>query len=300
MTQFGDGSVRLGYNHKPWTFSSDPSDAFTLDVDRVRRPVKSPREELTRVLSEIQRKYGGDLHILYSGGYDSEAILDTCRVWNIPHRAIILQDTNLLNYVEMHHAKNYITKTGMTNYDVIRLDFNEMTAKTQALAEECENAYPIVFLYADVWLNGDRRIVLGGDEPYLRRVDGAWHVAENEQAYAVFKMFDRHGVSGIPSPWYWDTEIYNSWIFAWVKVLVDLSYDRTYFDAQTTNSYTPIELTTNVDDTLKTEFMRRYFPTIERRKKHRFGPLLKPYAKPNLVNRRVFSYPLTKWIPEHI
>jgi len=217
---FNNGSVKIGYNGVPWTFSSDPDDVFMHTCDPTTRPVESFRIEAIRAAQEIRKTFPGKpLYAMYSGGVDSEAMMEAFRLARIPVTAVLLEFTDGSNQHDLVWARRYLNKVSFTG-DVKVIPFN---IKDWLHSKECldmardiqtlELILTHLFKVAQDHLR-DGIVMTAHEEPSLWiEPDIGWVWNKHEVHYGLHKYFMKEKLSGIPSFFQWSTELLAAFIF---------------------------------------------------------------------------------------
>ena len=99
---FNNGSLKIGYNDVPWTFRTGEHDRYMSFTSPTTRPIGSFREEAIIAVKEIRAAYAGKtLYVLYSGGIDSEAMLEAFRLAGIKITVVMIEFEDGLNSHDM-------------------------------------------------------------------------------------------------------------------------------------------------------------------------------------------------------
>jgi hypothetical protein len=204
-----DGTVELGYNGRPWTFSDDAADRFTLRAARPRRVVGSFADEAVLAAAQIGDAYQGEqIQILAGGGMDSEAVAWAFERAKVPHRLVAIVDTGGANALELAALP-----AGATRIETDMVAWIS-SAECRALADEvqqhrCELMYQYAALLGPL---RDRVVVAGWGEPHaVKKSCCGWTLLEGECFYATFKLMLKYGIKGTASFWQWSTELFHSW-----------------------------------------------------------------------------------------
>jgi hypothetical protein len=218
---FNNGSVKIGYNGIPWSFSFSPTDTFMHTCAPTTRPVKSFREEAIIASSEIRSTFQDEqLYVLYSGGIDSEAILEAFRIARVDVTVVIIEFTDGSNAHDIAHARDYLKRTEYTGrLKIIPFDVKRWFASDEACsyARELQSNNvlftPLLKAIQDNLYDGIA--IVGHEEPTIHRNDtmGKWVWNRDELHYSLHKLFIRDGKHGIPSFFQWSTELLAAFVF---------------------------------------------------------------------------------------
>jgi hypothetical protein len=231
---FGDGSVRWCYNGVPWVHSTSPSDIFSVDADKVRRPLLSLTEEVSSAVKDIQSTFHGEqIHILFSGGSDSEVVLRQFINADVPIKAIILHDQRGANWEELTYAKKVIDEYGdRLDYDILSFDFRDWINSSEAeyLANETQTTAKSVMPPFYALLCYKDKVCLSGGIPELITQRNKWYIMECEEFFGEYKLRMKYNIKGICDFWGWSTELYTSWVSQpiWEQKFNDFNIAKSY------------------------------------------------------------------------
>lgn len=267
-------SVRYGYNGVPWAMSADARDAFFFDADAVERPLMAFGDEMVRAARDAMQIYHGEqIHVLYSGGLDSEAVLEAFLRAGARVVAHVLVDTKGSNFDELRHARAYLCKRQADVHEHL-LDFSAWMASDEALslAEKSEQIFPSAMMPLKLAVEHPELVWFMGEEIGVK--DGALEIHEYE--YGLIKLMMRYGIRGHTGLVLWDTEVLHSWLAD--PIMREVS--------STASSY---------DGKKKSRMMRVHLGLAPREKTHwRIPPALPG------IHRRQVRYKLERWLDEHL
>lgn len=224
MASLNNGSIRLGYNGTPWTFSNSNDDVYMFEADPIKRKLNSFKNECFTAAKEINQTFEGrPIYVLFSGGIDSEAVLNSFVRTNIPAIAVCIKFENDYNQHELTYAEEYFKKV---NFDPARIKVIDFNIKDWLRSNECKNiaqeaqtvelGYTHLFKVALDQL-GDGVVITGHEEPYVHRVDSEagsrWVFHNHERHYSIHKFFLKFGRLGVPSFFQWSSELLNSFMY---------------------------------------------------------------------------------------
>lgn len=217
---FNNGSVQIGYNNVPWTFSNSPDDVFMHKCDPTTRPVQSFRLEAIQAAKEIREAFPGKtLYAMYSGGVDSEAMLEAFRLANVRVTVVLLEFTDGSNQHDLVWARKYLNRVKFTgDVKIIPFDIKSWIRSKECLdmAKDMQTLELILthlFKVAYDHLR-DGIVMTGHEEPSLWIEPGiGWVWNKHEVHYGMHKYFIKEGLSGIPSFFQWSTELLAAFIF---------------------------------------------------------------------------------------
>lgn len=217
---FNNGSIKIGYNGTPWTFRNTIDDVFMHTSEPTTRPIGSFRTEAIRAAREIRKTFPGKtLYVLYSGGIDSEVVLEAFRLADIPVTVVISEFENKANDHDMVYAKAYLKRTNFTG----RVLTYPVNMQSWLGSEECLNwaketqTTGLVFTHLFRIMQAHLRdgiVITGVEEPSLWIKEGTgWVWNRNELHFCLHKYFMKEGLSGVPSFFQWSTELMAAFIY---------------------------------------------------------------------------------------
>lgn len=288
LKQIGDGSWSFGYEGKPWAWSSSVDDVFDVVVQPAQRPVGSFGEECLIAAREFVDAYQGEqIFVLYSGGHDSEAVLETLRLAKIPARPIIFVDKNGINQAELKYASEYLKNTDYSPIIEI-FDFKDWIESQEAyeLAKMSQAPYQVNTLYYRMLLKyRTKGVLLGGGDCAIQYVNGIWCCEENEMTYSHLKFNMAHDIRGNPGL-FWHS---NYTMIAYYK---DPVFELGLKDGCE-------DVSTNYNSRLKSLVMQRNFGLRPRAKLRWHERLGDNY--PDLIKyTRTWYFPRKQWLAEHL
>jgi hypothetical protein len=168
---------------------------FTQLPSRVSVPMT-----MKRALEAFLRKAhasGGKLHILYSGGIDSEILLSIAMEQGIPFIPVIV-DLFGMNSYELHFARKFLDRNGIR--DALYVEVGEREFHERGLPELIFDTETLSHILAGVYLGAracppGAAIVFSGENPnvvYFR--GGEFFFARHEWSLWSRKISRRHGL----------------------------------------------------------------------------------------------------------
>lgn len=225
MAHLNNGSVRLGYNNSPWTFSHSNDDKYLFEADPIKRKLMPFRDECFTAAKEIYEAYDKKpVYVMFSGGIDSEAVLNSFVKTETPVIAVCIKFKDGHNDHELAYAQEYFDKV---NFDKSRIKVIDFDIKDWLRSNECkylaEEAQTVELGYTHLFKValdhlGDGVTITGHEEPYCHRVDNEdgtskWVFHNHERHYSIHKFFLKFGRAGVPSFFQWSSELLNSFMF---------------------------------------------------------------------------------------
>lgn len=234
-----NGAVQVGYNGVPWTFSKSPDDAFFQTVAPVTRKPERFRAESIRAAQEIGEKFQGQpIFVFYSGGIDSEAVVESFRLAGVEFTVVVVVYEDGLNDHDVKNALKYLQAREMTNYLTLNFNILDWIKSEAALdfaysLQTSEIGFTGLLDLMRCFLPKDACIVMGFDEPYIWRTDSSntWKYIRNERHYSLHKFFMLEGRSSVPSFFHWSAELLASFMLEPASlVLTNGLYNPTIHD----------------------------------------------------------------------
>lgn len=222
--------VFLGYNHRAWTFSSNIEDKFEIWSKRLTRRTNHFREELIQAATELTIKGYGPFYVLYSGGYDSEAILNAFFSAGLDAVPVMVRYSNGSNAEEFERGLSYLAEHEHSPI-VVDIDLQawihssecrEVAEKVQAADLATTAIYKAVLDLPQIH-NGF--LIMGLHEPAVYAQDSnkgrEWVILEEEKWYAHHKFLIAYGLKGLGAFIHYSPELYTSF-------LTNNAYKRVY------------------------------------------------------------------------
>ena len=181
-------------------------DSWSISLKACQRPVKTFHEELLANAEIIRSLSDRPIYLMYSGGLDSEYILDIFLSLKIPITPVIVKLSNYNTY-DVEFANKYCQSKSI-NPIIIDIDFDHFvtSGKFLEIATDIEcpvYQYPSTF-YAAEKLDGI--ILKGSDEPHFAKVNNEWVFDEMERIYTVSRWYEKRNIEGTPAFLNWTAE----------------------------------------------------------------------------------------------
>ena len=201
------GRVLVGYDHVADARRTNADQKFETWFDQPDL-IESLSAASVRAAREVGESTDKEIVILYSGGMDSEWILESFFLAGVPVTPLLVNYRDGLNDHDMAYAQRYLGRRGITKSLLDTLDlrkwYGSQAQKDIAeLSQTPELAYTTQFQAIEKLNNGSRFFITGYDEPGIQADDSAevrrWNLFYNERHYSVVKLFRALGVPGIPN-----------------------------------------------------------------------------------------------------
>jgi hypothetical protein len=252
--------VYVGYDGEPCAFRTKRSQVFENWFDPPSRRPGSLRQESITAAKEVRESTDKELVVLYSGGMDSEWILESFACAGIPVTPLIVRYGGL-NDNDLYWANRYCERRALIPlyYDIdLRAWYGSEEQRELAWnAQTIELAYTTQFKAMLELDNGQRAYITGYDEPGMLAEDNhpggrRWCLMYHERHYSVPKLFQYYGLSGVPNWGRYSPELFGAYVMTptWQMLAANL--------------YNPLIW---VAELIKVPLFRSAFPFMEARPK---------------------------------
>jgi hypothetical protein len=159
---------KFGYDNRWFEDRRSPEDKWAVAYGRCERPVKDWRAECIETAKVIRASTDLDLWVMFSGGIDSEVVLQSFLFADIPVNAAITCFRNNLNRQDVRYAVKFCETHGVP-YKLLHIDIEEFFESGDALrmADRTHCVHPVLLhtMWAMNQVNGYP--ILGSAECYL-------------------------------------------------------------------------------------------------------------------------------------
>jgi len=217
-----NSGVHVGYDDMPFAFRTIKEQRFNTWFDKPFRSVGDLQTESIRAARGVREKTSKDeIVVLYSGGMDSEWILESFVLAKIPVTPLIVRYGGL-NDNDLFWANRYVERRKLTPlyYDVPDLRTWYESSEQKELAwnsQTIELAYTTQMKAMLELNNGRRMFITGYDEPGMLAEDNhpegrRWMLMYHERHYSIPKFFKYYGLEGVPNWGRYSSELFMSYI----------------------------------------------------------------------------------------
>lgn len=168
------------------------------------------RYESIKASKDFRDSTNKEIVVLYSGGFDSEWVLESFYLAGIEVRPLILTYAGQ-NEHDMYWARRYLERRGLMNkalwYDIDLVKWYGSSEQKEIAwnAQTPELAYAGQFKAILDTNDGNRVFLNGYDEPVITGDDSTgvreWNLGYNERHYAVHKLFKHYNIPNPPGGW---------------------------------------------------------------------------------------------------
>jgi hypothetical protein len=204
---------------------SGTTDAWKVDINPCIRKPMSYHNELLHNASIIKDSTNEKIYLMYSGGIDSEYILEIFLSLSINVIPVFIRLMPSYNEYDYTMAVNYCNSKGVTPIVVdVNFDHFVKSGRFKEIADFVDTPiyqYPVLF---DVASKLDGIVLIGSDEPHFARKDDIWIYDEMERIYTVSRWYELTGIEGTPAFLNWSAETLLA--FQNEKLVIDLFNNR--------------------------------------------------------------------------
>lgn len=173
---------------------------FEVEIDPLP-PCANYFKESCIAAKKIEASRSGKLHILYSGGIDSEFTMSVFHFLKINYTPVIIKFNNDYNYHDIKYALEFC-KNKKIEPLIVDIDFDEFV-KSGKLYDICESMKSSIHhraVTAYVCSKLDGTVICGDGEPYLRinETNNDWDLKIFQHDYSIVNYFIDNKIYGTP------------------------------------------------------------------------------------------------------
>lgn len=172
---------------------------FNIHINSLPTTFDTYYKESLLAAEEINSLKVGKLHLLYSGGLDSENTLGVFLSAGIPIVPVIINMIQGYNSFDTQYAFDFCRSKQITPL-VINVDFDHFvtSGKMLEVAEICKSEIYHRALTAHVAEKLDGTVICGDGEIYIKanKQNASWYVHMDEHEFAVYRYFRKKGIDG--------------------------------------------------------------------------------------------------------
>lgn len=176
-------------------------DNFSITFDPITTPFGNYFEESKIAAEEVYALKTGNLHLMYSGGVDSEYVLNVFRHLGMDITPVIIRLTPGLNDFDVKYAFDYCTSNNLKPI-VIDIDFREFVESGTHYAVSRIMKCNIYHRAATAWAMGqlDGSVLCGeGEGNVVYEADTKeWGFIIEEHDYGWYNYMEALGIDGTP------------------------------------------------------------------------------------------------------
>lgn len=193
---------------------SGSGETFACEFDRLPHIHGNYYQESVLAAEEIDALKTGDLHILYSGGIDSEFALAVFLELGIKIKPVVIRLNPHYNDHDIEYALEFCRSRGVTP-TIIDIDFDWFVSSGKILEIATEARSSVYHRSATAWAAAqlDGTVICGDGEPYIRlNLDKSWKIEIDEHDYVVYNYMKLKGIPGTVHFNRYRAEQYAAWI----------------------------------------------------------------------------------------
>jgi hypothetical protein len=184
-------------------------DTFTVEIDSIARTTGSFCEEVVLNCQEIYENREGPMYCMYSGGIDSELLMEIFLDQGMAVTPVIVKMNSDFNTHDISWALQFCERKNI-NPIVYNIDINHFikSGEVLELAKLCKTSGYQYLSTIKAALSLEGTIVTGQDEPYIRldQSDNKWYYYEKEKWCAWANLFNSNILTGTSCPLSWSAE----------------------------------------------------------------------------------------------
>ena len=177
---------------------SGNGDQFKIQLAPFPETVKNYFVETARAAEEIHDLKQGDLHVMYSGGRDSEYALSVFLKLGIPVIPTVVS-IGPYNQHDLSYAQAFCAQHKLTP-KIIDIDFDQFVSSGKiletAVAMQSNVYHYSVLAHAVSQLDGT--VICCDNEPYIKQYSDGWNIEMYEYDFAIPRHFINQGILGTP------------------------------------------------------------------------------------------------------
>ena len=189
--------------------SSGSCDTFTVEIDPITRTAGSFCEEVILNCQEIYENREGPVYCMYSGGIDSELLMEIFLDQGMPVTPVIVKMNSDFNTHDISWALQFCEQKNINPIVCdINVDHFIRSGEVLELAKLCKTSSYQYLSTIKAALTIDGTIVTGHDEPYigLDQSNNTWYYYEKEKWCAWANLFNSNILTGTSCPLSWSAE----------------------------------------------------------------------------------------------
>ena len=188
---------------------------FKVEIDPLKGPFSNYYIESCRAAEELNDLKQGKLHIMYSGGLDSEYCLKVFLSLGIDVTPVIIKLNPGYNDHDTKYAFDFCSAHNITP-KVVDLDFDKFV-ESGKLLDVCKEMQSSTFGRASTGYVAsllDGTVIMGEGDPYMRldQSDKTWYIEEREHYHATHRYFQKQGIHGTTMFICWSPEMMASFL----------------------------------------------------------------------------------------
>lgn len=219
---------KFGYNDlNEYQPRSLDTDQFSFQYGRVSNKNLSWKQANELAASQIYDRKVGDIHVLLSGGMDSEICFKSFYDLKLPVKTISLRFTDIDQSNELFYINKAVAKYGIENHEFIDVEVQKIVKSNEfkKLAQSIKCVSPIIVLH--MWLANQIKgtPVIAQGEVHLKKsvpanyIPGVspyepsiWYLTESERLCSIYMNFILQNKPAIPGFFQYNPEQIYSYL----------------------------------------------------------------------------------------
>ena len=188
---------------------------FKIEISELPKTFDNYYVESCRAAEYIYANRTGKLHLLYSGGIDSEYMVSVFLDLKMDIVPVIIRLNNNYNEHDIQHAFKFCESKNI-NPLIVDIDFDEfvMSGKLLDITKQIKSSQYQYAVTAYVTGLLDGTVLLGEGEPYIKLNDVSqrWDIIIYEYEQAIDNYFEQQGIYGTPHFNRYSSEMFLSFL----------------------------------------------------------------------------------------
>jgi hypothetical protein len=217
-----ENHFKFGYNHRAFCFRENANDQWWVHYGRCQRDPLNFRDECLATARLIASKSPKPPVIFFSGGIDSEVVLQSFVEAKLPFRLVTIRFNNGLNNHELEYVKGTCEKLKVAT-EFIDLDVpNFWRQRLLEFADPVRSVSPQLLVMMWAMDQFENYPILGSGECVLRKEESSqiWSLHEKEKIAAWYRHLLLRKKNGCPGFFQFTPELILSYLQD--KMIVDL------------------------------------------------------------------------------
>lgn len=276
---------KFGYDRSWFVPRSSASEKWTVEYGRCKRNPNNFKLECLETARQIFQDADNQIVILFSGGVDSEVVVQSFLMAGIPFKVAVLRFKNGLNQHDISYAIKFCERNEV-KFDIYELDIlrfwenqlfeyadptqcvSPLLLSTMWLVDQIDG-YPVIGSGECLLVKEREPDYVPGVSPYLK---SPWSLWEKEKIAAWYRHFIVRRRNGCPGFFQYTPEIILSYLQdPFVGRLINseihgklttesskLEIYMQHFDLETRKKYTGFEMVSQFDPIYRAELMKKY------------------------------------------
>ena len=208
--------LKVGYNNDPFTLRTSSSDQWFIDHTSVSRDPLPFKDECIFTARLLREKTDKTIYLMYSGGIDSEIMLRSFILADIPNWKVFVMNYNNLNEYDLKYSKKFLSENHIEFYEhFFDLEvywqsevINDMKKYGCSSPQFPVYSKGLEFIASD--LNGFP-VIGGGDRYFVKEDDGIFGY-EREKGSSLYRSLIINNIHGCIRFFQYTPEQIASWL----------------------------------------------------------------------------------------